>query len=136
MKESHVSNSSPETVVRSQPRRIGLMRDFLSVWLAVTPLLETERVSIRLPGYGFQTSRTVFCTTIIYRARQGLCMTDNGPDSNNPLSPYYPSETPRISGNGRKWFVILILLMILFTVVNRIFSLVASLQGWSERVGF
>ncbi len=37
-------------------------------------------------------------------------------DSNNPLSPYYPSETPSVPGNGRKWFAILMTAMFLLGV--------------------
>lgn len=36
-------------------------------------------------------------------------MADKKPQPNNPLAPYYPSETPSLSGNGRKWFTILVL---------------------------
>lgn len=48
-------------------------------------------------------------------------MTDNNPYSNNPLSPYYPSETPSVSGNGRKWIAILLILMFLLVAVYQIF---------------
>ena len=54
-------------------------------------------------------------------------MTGDGPDPNNPLSPYYPSETPTLSGNGRKWFAILILLVFLLSAVYQVLSLLVSL---------
>lgn len=54
-------------------------------------------------------------------------MKDSDPDPNNPLSPYYPSDTPSISGNGHRWFSILIILMFLLGAVYQIVSLVASL---------
>jgi hypothetical protein len=44
-------------------------------------------------------------------------MGDSGPESNNPLSPYYASETPSVPGDGRKWFAILMLLMFLLSAV-------------------
>ncbi|QLG26564.1 hypothetical protein HUG10_02995 [Halorarum halophilum] len=54
-------------------------------------------------------------------------MTDSDPDPNNPLSPYYPSEAPGIPGSGRKWFALLLALMILlgasFGVLSLLFSL-------------
>jgi hypothetical protein len=31
-------------------------------------------------------------------------MTDRDPDRRSPLSPYYPSETPDVPGDGRTWF--------------------------------
>ncbi|MFB6301176.1 MAG: hypothetical protein ABEH65_13055 [Halobacteriales archaeon] len=40
-------------------------------------------------------------------------MTDQRPKPNNPLSPYFPSETPNIPGNGRTWFAILMAVMLL-----------------------
>lgn len=54
-------------------------------------------------------------------------MTDGGPDPNNPLSPYYPSETPTLSGNGRKWFAILMVSMFLLSAVFTVLSLFVSL---------
>lgn len=44
-------------------------------------------------------------------------MTDRKPESNNPLSPYYPSDIPDIPGSGRKWFAILLSLMLLLGAV-------------------
>lgn len=34
----------------------------------------------------------------------------DGPDRRNPLSPYYPSETPSLSTSGRRWVAIVLLL--------------------------
>lgn len=54
-------------------------------------------------------------------------MSNNGPKPNNPLSPYYPSEVPSLSGNARLWFVLLIVAMLLvtagFSALTFIFSL-------------
>ncbi|WP_418284552.1 hypothetical protein [Halorubrum sp. DTA46] len=44
-------------------------------------------------------------------------MGDDDPKSNNPLSPYYPSEAPDIPSNGRTWFAILLTLILLFGTV-------------------
>ncbi|SFG07823.1 hypothetical protein SAMN04488063_1354 [Halopelagius inordinatus] len=40
-------------------------------------------------------------------------MGDSDPDQNNPLSPYFPSETPTVPGNGRRWVAILLAATIL-----------------------
>jgi hypothetical protein len=50
-------------------------------------------------------------------------MADSDPDRNNPISPYYPSETPSLSGNGRKWFAILVVLTFLLNAIYQILSL-------------
>ncbi|WP_435069046.1 hypothetical protein [Haloplanus sp. C73] len=34
-------------------------------------------------------------------------------DRNDPLSPYYPSETPDVPGDGRTWFAVLVVLLLL-----------------------
>jgi hypothetical protein len=38
------------------------------------------------------------------------------PSPNNPLSPYYPSETPRRSGDGWTWVAVVLVLMLLGSV--------------------
>lgn len=40
-------------------------------------------------------------------------MTDGEPKPNDPLSPYSPSEVPDVPGNGRRWFAVLLTLMLL-----------------------
>lgn len=42
-----------------------------------------------------------------------VSMPGDGPRPNNPLSPYFPSETPDIPGNGRTWFAVLLALTLL-----------------------
>jgi len=54
-------------------------------------------------------------------------MSDDGPEPNNPLSPYYPSETPSLSGNGRRWFALLLAGMLLFGGCYAALSLVISI---------
>ena len=49
-------------------------------------------------------------------------MGDADPESNNPLSPYYPSETPSVPGNGSKWFAILMALLFLFSAILTVLS--------------
>ena len=44
-------------------------------------------------------------------------MGDSDPKSNNPLSPYYPSDPPDIPGNGSRWFAILFILLLLASAV-------------------
>jgi hypothetical protein len=39
-------------------------------------------------------------------------MTERDPDPNNALAPYYPSEVPEIPGNGRRWFAVLMALLL------------------------
>lgn len=51
-------------------------------------------------------------------------MTGDGSGRNNPLSPYYPSETPSLSGNGRTWFAVLMVVMFLLSAVYTVVSLV------------
>ncbi|MEE6209068.1 hypothetical protein U3A55_02700 [Salarchaeum sp. III] len=36
-------------------------------------------------------------------------------DGRNPLSPYYPSEVPSVRGHGRRWFAVLVALLLLGT---------------------
>lgn len=44
-------------------------------------------------------------------------MDDTDPESNNPLSPYYPSEVPDVPSDGRTWFAILLTVILLFGTV-------------------
>lgn len=53
-------------------------------------------------------------------------MADDDPEPRNPLSPYYPSEVPSLSGNGRRWFALLMVATILLGACYTIFSLVSS----------
>lgn len=54
-------------------------------------------------------------------------MSDDRPRPNNPLSPYYPSQVPDIPGSGRKWFAILLAMLLLagaaFQLISVLFSL-------------
>lgn len=59
---------------------------------------------------------------LIRQAKKTTYMTDNDPERNNPLSPYYPSQVPTLRGNGRKWFVALILVLWLSTTVWSVIS--------------
>lgn len=54
-------------------------------------------------------------------------MPEGNPEPKNPLSPYYPSEVPSLSGNGRRWFALLLVAIILFSAGFSFFSFVASL---------
>jgi hypothetical protein len=54
-------------------------------------------------------------------------MTDDTPDPNEPLSPYYPSEVPDVPGNGRKWVALLVSLLILGAASYGVLSLVFAL---------
>lgn len=40
-------------------------------------------------------------------------VSDSDPKPNNPLSPYFPSETPDVPGGGRRWAAILLAAMML-----------------------
>lgn len=51
-------------------------------------------------------------------------MTDSDPDPNNPLSPYYPSEVPDVPGNGRRWFAILLTIIL---VLGSLYGLLSML---------
>ncbi len=51
-------------------------------------------------------------------------MADSDSNPNNELSPYYPSETPSIRGNGREWFTMLILLIFLLGLAFAILGFV------------
>ena len=51
-------------------------------------------------------------------------MREAEPEPNNPLSPYYLSQVPNLDGNGRKWFAILFVLIILLEAVYTFVSLV------------
>ena len=50
-------------------------------------------------------------------------MGDADPDRTNPLSPYYPSETPSLPSNGRAWFALLVVGMLLLGVCYAFLSL-------------
>jgi len=54
-------------------------------------------------------------------------MPESNPEPKNPLSPYYPSEVPSLSGNGRRWFALLLVALILLTAGFSFLSFVASL---------
>lgn len=41
----------------------------------------------------------------------------DGPRRNNPLSPYYPSEVPTVPGNTPRWFVLLVVLVLLLSTL-------------------
>ncbi|MFB6123912.1 MAG: hypothetical protein ABEJ78_10700 [Haloferacaceae archaeon] len=49
-----------------------------------------------------------------------------GPDPNDPLSPYFPAETPDVPGNGRKWAALLLALLLLVGAGFGVLSLLAS----------
>lgn len=40
-------------------------------------------------------------------------MSDDGSGRNSPLSPYYPSETPDVPGEGRRWTALLLAALLL-----------------------
>ena len=50
-------------------------------------------------------------------------MTNGDPERNNPLSPYYPSRVPNLEGNGRKWFALLFVLILLLGAIYTFVSL-------------
>jgi hypothetical protein len=54
-------------------------------------------------------------------------MGDSDPKPNNPLSPFYPSETPSISGNDRTWVSILLILMFIIFAVVFVFGVLTYL---------
>lgn len=54
-------------------------------------------------------------------------MGDRDSDQTNPLSPYYPSETPTLPGNGRTWFALLIAGMLLMGVIYTVLTLFLTL---------
>ncbi|SEA06321.1 hypothetical protein SAMN04488065_1648 [Haloplanus vescus] len=54
-------------------------------------------------------------------------MSDRDPSSKNPLSPYYPSETPSLPGDGRTWFALLVAGMLLLGVVYTFLTLFVTL---------
>ena len=51
-------------------------------------------------------------------------MTDSDPEPNNPLSPYYPSEVPDVPSNGRRWFAILLTIIL---VLGSLYGLLSML---------
>lgn len=53
-------------------------------------------------------------------------MTASDPKPNDPLSPYSPSETPDVPGNGRRWVAILLTAMLLSGAAYAALSLLAS----------
>ena len=48
------------------------------------------------------------------------------PDRPNPLGPYFPSEVPRVSGNGRRWFAVLALLAFVAWVLATLLELLVA----------
>jgi hypothetical protein len=42
---------------------------------------------------------------------------------NNPLGPYFPSDPPTISGNGRRWFAIFAAFLLLQGVIAAVLAL-------------
>lgn len=42
---------------------------------------------------------------------------------NNPLGPYFPSDAPAFSGNGRKWFAIFAAFLLLQGVIAAVLAL-------------
>lgn len=40
-------------------------------------------------------------------------MPSGDPRPNNPLSPYFPAEVPPVPGNGRQWFALIMVMMLL-----------------------
>jgi hypothetical protein len=53
-------------------------------------------------------------------------MSDGGPDPKNPLAPYYPSETPDVPGNGRRWAAILLAFLLLTGAAYGLLSMVGG----------
>lgn len=51
-------------------------------------------------------------------------MAESDPEPNNPLSPYYPSEVPDVPGNGRRWFAILLTIIL---VTGSVYGLLSML---------
>lgn len=49
------------------------------------------------------------------------------PEPNDPLSPYYPSELPDLSGNGRKWVAVLLASLFLASTCYGVLALFLSL---------
>jgi hypothetical protein len=60
-------------------------------------------------------------------AHQVSDVPDRDPAPNDPLSPYDPSNVPDLPGNGRTWFAIVMVLMLLLGGVYSILSLLFSL---------
>jgi len=54
-------------------------------------------------------------------------MSDRDPEPKNPLSPYYPSETPDVPGTGRTWFAVLLVVTLLLGAVYAFLTLLVSL---------
>jgi hypothetical protein len=48
---------------------------------------------------------------------------DDPPTPRNPLSPYYPSETPDLPGNGRAWVALLLAAMFLLSAAYGLVAL-------------
>lgn len=53
-------------------------------------------------------------------------MADRDPES-SALAPFYPSEIPSVPGNGRKWFAVLMTLMLLTGVLFSTLALLAAI---------
>lgn len=51
-------------------------------------------------------------------------MVDGDPEPNDPLSPYYPSEVPSVPANGRRWFAILLAIVL---VLGSLYGLLSML---------
>ncbi|MFC6989541.1 hypothetical protein ACFQJD_14025 [Haloplanus sp. GCM10025708] len=49
------------------------------------------------------------------------------PDPNDPLSPYFPSETPDVPGNGRTWVALALALTLLLGAAFGVLSLFVTL---------
>lgn len=50
-------------------------------------------------------------------------MADSEPRPNNPLGPIYPAELPDVPGDGRTWFALLLLAVILLGAVSGLLAL-------------
>jgi hypothetical protein len=50
-------------------------------------------------------------------------MDESEPGPNNPLGPYFPSDVPDVPGNARRWFVVLMVLLLLAGAVGGLLSL-------------
>lgn len=50
-------------------------------------------------------------------------MADREPEPNNPLGPYYPTELPDVPGDGRTWFALLLVSLILLGAVLHLLAL-------------
>jgi len=53
-------------------------------------------------------------------------MTEEEPEPNNPLGPYYPSEAPRIPGHGQSWLALLVATILILTAVAGLLELLSA----------